>query len=203
PDTAAWSSNGQNRIGFDPNGIKAGDLTIDPRDGSYWLSEEYGPSILHVSGDGTILLRLVPAGLNLDAPGEHVQPVLPADLLMRQENRGLEGLGMSPDGMTLIAMMQQPLANPDRRTGESSRNNRILTLDISDSAAPRMSGVYVYLEETAKQAGGDSQQNDIQVNALAAVSATRAIVVERSDGANSHLNTVFGFDLAGATNLLL
>ena len=48
----------KSRWGSDPYGLNPGGITQDPRDGSYWISDKYGPSILHIAADGTILLRL-------------------------------------------------------------------------------------------------------------------------------------------------
>ena len=66
---AAYSPDGKQAYGIDPNGVDTESLALDRRDGSLWLGEEYGPSILHVAADGTILMRLVPGGRTIDAPG--------------------------------------------------------------------------------------------------------------------------------------
>src|SRR5206468_6467222 len=132
-DETPWSRGGAERLPYDPNGIDSEGLAIDPRDGSFWICEEYSPSILHVANDGTILARLIPSGLALDAPGETVRDILPAELASRKVNRGFEGIGLSPDGTTLFAIMQSPLSNPDPDSGAASRNIRLITLDVSRS----------------------------------------------------------------------
>ncbi len=110
----------------DPYGLDTEGLQRDPRDGSYWLSDEYRPSIVHLDRHGVMLQRIVPAGNGAqdtdataatvplsdfyDGPAEpKLQELLPAEWKARRQNRGLEGLAMSADGTKLYAMMQNPL----------------------------------------------------------------------------------------------
>ena len=46
----------------DPYGLDTEGLQRDPRDGSYWLSDEYRPSIVHLDRHGVMLQRIVPIG---------------------------------------------------------------------------------------------------------------------------------------------
>ena len=52
-------------------------IALDSRDGSFWLGEEYGPSIVHAAADGTLLMRITPKGLGLSMPGVTVRELLP------------------------------------------------------------------------------------------------------------------------------
>lgn len=80
--------------GIDPEG-----LALLP-DGTFWVSDEYGPYLLHFDRDGRCLEKL--------APGRG----LPASYAHRRPNRGMEGLCASADGNTLYGIMQSPLAVP-------------------------------------------------------------------------------------------
>ncbi|MDO8185344.1 esterase-like activity of phytase family protein [Conexibacter sp. JD483] len=110
----------------DPYGLDSEGIQRDPRDGSYWISDEYRPSILHVARDGQLLARIVPDGagdLDTDPTAATVplssfyggigqpllQQILPREYNARRMNRGLEGLALSPDGTKLYAMMQNSL----------------------------------------------------------------------------------------------
>lgn len=186
-------------LGEDPNGVDPEGLALDPRDGSFWVCEEYGPSVLHVAPDGTILTRLVPDGLGLSGTGYPVSPILPRSLLERKPNRGFEGIAISPDGQTVFAIMQSALWLPDRATGESSRNIRLLALDVSGD--PRLAGIYVYRAEPFGAVGGLAQDG-IKVGDLAAVSATHLLAIERDTGFGGSHRKIYQLELEAATNLL-
>ncbi len=112
-------------------------------DGSFWVSEENGPSLLHVAADGKILRRIVPQGTEGDFKAAHypVDGGLPAVLAKRFLNRGLESLAITPDGKRLATIIQNPLANPDADTYKASKNARLWTLDPATLA---VTGEYVY-----------------------------------------------------------
>jgi hypothetical protein len=110
----------------DPYGLDTEGLQRDPRDGSYWLSEEYRPSIVHLDRNGVMIARIVPIGSGAQdtdataatvplstyyggASQPQLQELLPAEWKARRQNRGLEGLALSPDGTKLYAIMQNPL----------------------------------------------------------------------------------------------
>src|SRR6266540_4365485 len=196
-----YAPNGKDRLPIDPNGLDTEGLAIDPRDGSYWLCEEYGPSVLHVAADGTILARLVPRGLDLPAPGENVRGLLPEVLLKRKPNRGFEGVGIAPDGSRVFALMQSPVSNPDKKTGEASRHLRLVVLDTSESNEPKLAAMYVYQTEAYTSVGAE-EQDDVKIGDLAAVSATRLLVAERDSDEDGKHKKVYLIDLAGATDIL-
>ena len=109
----------------DPYGLDTEGLQRDPRDGSYWVSDEYRPSIAHFDRDGVMISRIVPkasAGLTThvgtdatfgsyyDGAGEpKLLELLPEEYKARRQNRGLEGLALSADGTKMYAMMQNAL----------------------------------------------------------------------------------------------
>lgn len=131
---AAYSING-NRIPYDPNGMDT-EGVVRLEDGTFWIGEEYAPSIAEARPDGRIVERHVPAGVEQDLSEATypVTPSLPAVWRRRKMNRGIESLGLMPDGTTLVFAIQSPLANPDVETSESSRNIRIATFDTERGA---------------------------------------------------------------------
>jgi len=100
----------------DPNGIDTEGLVV-MADGSYWVAEEYRPSLLHVAADGTVQARHVPHGGRIDGADMEVIESLPATWAGRRDNRGFEGLALSPADGRLWALLQSPLPD-DAATGD-------------------------------------------------------------------------------------
>ncbi len=96
----------------DPSGVDPEGL-VRVSDGTFWIAEELGPSLLQVAADGTVLKRIVPQGLQNDFKDAdyEVVPSLPPILRYRAQNRGFEALALSPDEKFLYVMLQGPLAN--------------------------------------------------------------------------------------------
>lgn len=72
-------------------------------DGSYWIGEEFNPSLLHVSAEGRMLappFKLKGLHSTDNPTGE--QANLP-------RSRGFEGMAISPDGRWLYPMLEGPL----------------------------------------------------------------------------------------------
>ncbi|EHN09211.1 hypothetical protein PAI11_39640 [Patulibacter medicamentivorans] len=118
----------------DPYGLDTEGIAVDPRDGSYWISDEYRPSIARLTSAGVMRQRIVPAdagALDTDQVAAGVQPLgdayggpgeptlqerLPHEFNARKLNRGMEGLAISADGTKLYGIMQNALDT--RNNGE-------------------------------------------------------------------------------------
>ena len=92
-----------------PYGYDSEGLVALP-DGTFWVSDEYGPFITHFDRRGRAIDRLSP----LDGS-------LPAELALRTPNRGMEGLSITPDGRTLVGIMQSSPPPSPRPTSPSRR----------------------------------------------------------------------------------
>jgi hypothetical protein len=116
------------QLATDPYGLDTEGVAVDPRDGAYWVSDEYRPSIARLSPDGVMRQRIVPgdagALIDTDASQAGVQPLsaayggagqpvlqelLPHEYNARKLNRGMEGLAISADGRTLYGILQNAL----------------------------------------------------------------------------------------------
>ncbi|WP_327044931.1 esterase-like activity of phytase family protein [Microbispora sp. NBC_01189] len=139
-DETPYTWDGRTVLPFSPSGLDVEDL-VRTRDGDFWLVDEYGPSLVRVSGNGRVLERHVPAGLGLTGADYPVKETLPAILASRQQNRGFEGLAISSDQRTLYLAVQSPLANPDKKAAKKSRTGRILTFDLRRR---KVTGEYPY-----------------------------------------------------------
>lgn len=163
-------------LGLDPEGIHV------LRDGSFWISDEYGPYLVHFDATGRTLERLSPFA------GERR---LPAVLARRRVNRGLEGLTGDPDGATLVAILQAPLDNPPGG-GAASRLTRVLVYE----PATGRSRQYLYpLDAPGSSASG-----------LAWIDAETLLVLEH-DGEYpggtppARIKRIYRASLAGATEV--
>jgi hypothetical protein len=193
-DEAPYTWDGRTPLSYNPSGVDTEDIVRTPR-GDFWLVDEYGPSLLHVSQRGQVLARYVPKGLKLTGADYPVKETLPAILASRQQNRGFEGLAI--DGDTLYLAVQSPLANPDNATAASARIGRILTFGIR---AGKVTGEYAYRFEdvAAFDPKADGDQSAMKISGLVHVSGRRLLVDERTD----NVARIYRIDLAKATNLL-
>jgi hypothetical protein len=105
-------------------------------DGTTWVSDEYGPYILHFNQQGQEIGSLaLPAGYQIPNPGPNAAYEAANNNIGRTTNRGMEGLAISPDGKTLVAMMQSSLTQDG---GLNSVNDRVLVYDLTNpTAAPK------------------------------------------------------------------
>jgi hypothetical protein len=189
------------------------------KDGGWLISDEYGPSIYRFDASGKFIaalpipseLRPIRSGVpdySSGSPGAGQPSPSPSNPAAgRQNNQGLEGLGLSPDGKTLIAVLQtatrQDLNTAD--TASTRRNTRVVTYDISDIDTPVITGAYAlqlptYLSGTSTRVAAQSE--------IYALSATRFLVLPRDGNgfgnttAESLYRHVDIVDLAGASNIL-
>ena len=194
-DETPYDWTGNTELPINPSGLDTEGLVRTPN-GEFWLAEEYSPSLLHVSATGTVLGRLVPQGLTLPEVGYPVTDSLPAVFADRQGNRGFESLALVPDGTTLYTAVQSPLADPDAKTGKTSRAARVLAVN---TATGRPTAEYVYpLEDVAGfDPGAQGDQSQMKVSAMA-WSRDQLVVDERTDA----VTKLYLVRLSGATNIL-
>ncbi len=169
--------------GVDPEGLVA------LADGTFWVSEEYAPSLIHFAANGRLIERVTPFGPN--ALGH----VLPAEFAYRIPNRGFESLAVTLDGCTLVVLTQSALANGiSVSDAKSSAVLRLLTY----APATGETHQYIYLLE-------DPGVLSTMTSDMTAVTDRKFLVVEQDikfPGAGSRLKGIFEIDLDGATDLL-
>jgi len=113
----------------DPDGVDTEGVVQLP-DGSFWLVEEYRPSLLRVREDGWCQERLVPAGTRIPGCDATVHDRLPGRLAGRQDNRGFEAIAAAPDGSRLFCLLQSPLA-ADEQPGKLGGTVPLLAYDAA------------------------------------------------------------------------
>lgn len=190
-DEPPYTSDGKRRLALDPNGLDVEGLAVAP-DGSFWIADEYRPSVAHVAANGTVLARLIPEGSVLSADTD-VRAVLPRLYARRQLNRGFEGVALSPDGSLLFASLESPLANPNREVARKSRMVRLLVLDVG-----RLQPLAEYLYVTERAADfGETHQGEMRISDLACLGRSMLLASERAQTRSR----IYRVDLSRATNL--
>lgn len=96
---------GISAVRFDPEAIRPSGR------GTFFISDEYGPSILEFNSSGRQIGQLpIPEKyLPLHPAADPNQELPPVNLRGRQPNRGIESLAISPDGSTITTLLQGPL----------------------------------------------------------------------------------------------
>lgn len=171
-------------------------------DGTFWIGEEYGPSILHIAADGRVLKHWVPEGVkaSLEGAGYEINEKLPGILRARKLNRGIESMTASPDEQYLYFAMQSPLANPDKSAYHKGNAVRIFKVDRQNS---RLVGEYVYVLDAPESFVLDNRkkkrkQSDVKVSELTSIDTDKLVVLERI----SKTTKFYLVDLGKAENIL-
>lgn len=215
PLTSTNTENGYgadgNKLPFNPNGLDV-EAIVKLSDGSFWLAEEYGPSLVHVSAAGNVIERIVPATLEQDlaAADYPVRGLLPEIYKKRKLNRGAESIAVSPDEKFLYFSMQSPLANPDNGTYSKSRNVRIMKLALESGKVTELVSEHVYVMDTPQtfanlnngegdlKDGKVRKQSDVKISEMVALDTDELVVLERI----SKVTKLYRINLASSSNIL-
>jgi phytase-like protein len=177
-----------NTLARDPDGQDVEGLTAGPF-GTFWICEEYLPSVSLVGPSGTVLLRLVPEGARCGGEVVPTFELLPAILRKRVTNRGFEGLALASNGR-LYVTLQRPLANPNRAASEASRNIRLVEIDLPNLLAGRPGAVRQLLYLTQGTAN-----RSILLSDLYSIDPDVLLVTER------RTDKIFSIRISSATDI--
>lgn len=194
-DETPYDYAAEKTFAFNPNGLDTEGL-VRTAAGDFWVAEEYGPSLLKIDRSGKVLRRYVPKGLRLDGADYEIVEALPEIFAKRKINRGFEGLAISRDEKTLYLALQSPLWNPDKKTGDASRQTRILAFDV---ASEKTVAEYVYRFDASKEFDpAHSAPDEMKISSIAAIGNGALLVDERTDW----IAKIYRVDLSRATNVL-
>jgi Esterase-like activity of phytase/Bacterial Ig domain len=182
------ASTGESLVDLNGNRLPPSDHGLDTEglvalpDGTFWVSDEYGPFVVHFDANGKELERFSP-----------YDGTLPGELALRSPNQGMEGLTITPDGHTLVGIMQSALNTPGLAgSPRSVPLTRIVTINLADRG-----DVHEYLYPLA-----DPQRTKVAVSEITAVSATTFLVDERDDQPQPSGNKkIYVADISGATDV--
>jgi hypothetical protein len=192
---AVDAQNDLNTLRLDPEGVRVS------ADGTFFVSDEYGPYLFEFDRQGHLLRRLeVPASFQIAKPSANATDELQNNSSGRQANRGMEGLAISPDGSTLFGIMQNALLQDNALTpGTTDRQSvytRILKLDL----ATGLTTEYVYALDFANRGQGVSE--------ILAINDHEFLVLERdnrswlADAPQAPTRKwIYRIDLTGATDV--
>ncbi|WP_158266382.1 esterase-like activity of phytase family protein [Allosphingosinicella deserti] len=185
-------------ISADPSGLDTEGIVALP-DGSFFVGDEFGPSLVHVGAGGDVIARFVPANVPLGGARYPVRPILPAIASRRQINRGFEAIAVSADGAFLFLAFQSPLAHPDPQTHAAARHVRLWKLD---AATLRVRAQYLYPLDPPESFLRDARDeaigwSDLKVSELVWLGEDSLLVLERA----SRTTKLYRVDLRAASAL--
>lgn len=168
---------------LDPEGVR---VSNDGK--SIFVSDEYGPYVNQFdrATGQRIKSFALPGNLAVAIQGPTAASEgSPANTSGRAANKGMEGLAITPDGKTLVGVMQAPLLQ------DAGKQLRLVTIDIATGATKE----YGYRLTTGSG-----------VSEIVAINDHEFLVDERDgkglgDGSSAVVKQLFKIDIAGATDV--
>ncbi|CAK4030854.1 Hypothetical predicted protein [Lecanosticta acicola] len=164
------------------------------RDGSYWISDEYGPYIYHFSKEGQMLLAIEPpvtflpfvdGVLNFTSGnpplGSGAKAAGDPDT-GRVNNHGFEGLAISPDERLLTVQLQEALVQDGGTHATRENNTRQVQYDISNPREPRLIHEWVLQQPAVFDPEEDKNPRSTSVDELHYLSQDQFFVLTRDSG---------------------
>jgi len=225
--------NGQPTTAVNPTGTTLGGLTNVPvakgkltldaeglaiaRDGSFYVSDEYGATILHVARDGRLLGKISPVqaliprfteasgltGYTSQINGVDVSKATDPMVQTggRRDNQGWEAIDVTPDGRYLVAMLQSATRQDTIGNLEVNRAyTRLLVYDISHHTTPAAPiGHYLVELPTVSEAGVGAAANKTAAQSeLLALDRNTFMVLTRDSNGNGSGNAGYDANAANA-----
>ena len=165
-------------------------------DGSFYISDEYGASIYHVSKTGqmqgviTPVQALIPKFSSLTYTGFTTESAAIATGVQtggRRDNQGMEAVDITPDGKFLVSMLQSATRQDTIDNQDYNRSyTRLFVYDITKTGTPT-SPVGHYLVElptfSSKGIGAAANKTAAQ-SEIVALSSTTFMVLTRDGNGN-------------------
>ena len=186
---ASQNSGDPNDARFDTEGIR---ISNDGK--SVFISDEYGPYIYQFDRSTGVRLRTfaLPAGFYVTNLSPVGNTEISGNTVGRTANKGMEGLAITPDGKTLVGIMQNSLIQDAAQKGAAAKMLRIVTIDI---ASGQVTHQFAYGLTTGSG-----------VSEILALNNHEFLVDERdgkgrADGSTAKVKQLFKIDLANATDV--
>jgi hypothetical protein len=196
-----------------------GKLSLDPEGvallatGERYVCEEYGPFVIHFSPQGELLHVLTPpaaylakVGAAYPRPNNFLAVMNPATDSGRFENRGFEGVTVSPDGTRLFTILQSALVQ-DGASKNASRNTRVLVFDIAPGSPSYNQPIAEYVYRLTLNGNATGTRATV-VSDILALTETEFLIVERDaigmggDAGPSFYKSIVLASTVGATDIL-
>jgi hypothetical protein len=183
------NSGNPNDARFDTEGIRLSNDGL-----SVFISDEYGPYVYQFNRLTGLRVRTfqLPSYFYVDNLSPVGATEISDNTSGRTANKGMEGLAITPDGRTLVGIMQNALIQDAKEGGAAANLLRIVTIDI---ASGRVKHQFAYL----LTAGSG-------VSEIVALNNHEFLVDERDgkgrgDGSKAKVKQLFKIDLDGATDV--
>lgn len=181
------NSGNPNDARFDPESIR-----VAPDGKSAFISDEYGPYVYQfdrATGERIKSFQL-PDNLYVSNLSPQGDVEISGNTSGRVANKGMEGLAITPDGKTLVGIMQAPLIQ-DAADPATKNLLRIVTIDTATGTTHE----YGYMLTDGSG-----------VSDIVAVNDHEFLVDERDgkglgDGSNAKVKKLYEIDLSGATDI--
>jgi hypothetical protein len=174
-------------------GIDSEGLVVD-KEGNFWIAEEGGPTIWKLNKNGVVVKRYTPYA---NVPGAEKEDIaIDTVYKYRKNNRGFEGLAMTPNGK-LYAIIQSPILYPTKSVGENSRVHRILEIDPKTDQMRMLA----YLNDGIIGASGADQirLRDWKIGDMAAINDNEFLVIEQALRGVTDRKFVYKINISKAT----
>jgi hypothetical protein len=186
---ASQNSGDPNDARFDTEGIR---VSNDGK--SVFISDEYGPYIYQFDRSTGVRLRTfaLPASFYVSTLSAMGGTEINVNKVGRTANKGMEGLAITPDGRTLVGIVQAALLQDAAQKGAAAKLLRIVKIDI---ASGHVTGQYAYGLTTGSG-----------VSEILALNNHEFLVDERdghgrADGSVAVVKQLFKINLDGATDV--
>ncbi|KAK9453889.1 esterase-like activity of phytase-domain-containing protein [Dipodascopsis uninucleata] len=209
------------RVALDPESIVLINGTIE---NGFYISDEYGPYIYKFNSQGLMLEAIQPVdaivpyrngaiSFSADAPrlgDSNSDDISPADPDSgRVNNQGFEGMSMTPDGKSLLVLLQSAAIQDGGDNKQTRNHTRLFKYDIT-STTPQLTGEWVlplplyndYTKKASKNPAVAAQSE------IYAVSDTQIFVLARDsnfghgeDESLSVYRHIDVYDFSEATNI--
>lgn len=183
---ATTSSANPNNMRLDPEAIR-----VAKSGNSVFISDEYGPSINEFDRTTGQRIRTIalPSKFAVATPSS-IGKNEETNTVGRVDNKGMEGLAISPDGTTLYGIMQSPLLEDNSLTSAGKKNGkniRIVKVDIASGNTQE----FVY----------QLASNSLTVSEILAVNDHEFLVDERDGNSGISVKNIYKIDTTGATDV--
>lgn len=179
-------------VAKDTFGLDCEGLVVD-KEGNFLLCEEGGPTIWKLNKAGILTKRYSPYANLVGA--QTVDALIDTVFKYRKNNRGFEGIAMTPNGK-IYAAIQSPLLFPSKSAGENTRIHRFLEIDPINNTTR----VFAYLNDGVIGKGGDQiRLRDWKIGDLFAINDHELLVMEAALRGNTDIKRIYRIDLSKAT----
>ena len=188
------------------------------RDGSFFVSDEYGPYIYRFSPQGRLLGAIRPPDafiprrkgadhFSSNNPGAGQSAPVPANPDSgRQNNQGFEGLALTPGGKYLVAILQSATRQDGGDASETRNHTRMLYYDISTIDRPVLVREHVVV--LPDYTTDDGKRRIAAQSEMLAIDETHFLLLCRDSdngfgqkGATSRYRRIELIDTSAATNI--